>query len=231
MVTGIVLAVAVLTLLLFIAVTSIGIGPQREVPNTFGKGLSVATSMITTSGFRVAGVKYDPQSKATSGSVIAQHPIAGTRMKPGADVVLTVAGSARVVTAPRQASIPTAMTTANTATTANPTATAAAPTSAASGTTTTSSGGTSTATVPDVVGMVDSFAKKKLEAAGLKYEIANIADTTQKDGVVLACEPAPGTTVGKDSMVKITVNSPPKSIKLTNYAGMKEADVPAGPAK
>lgn len=76
--------------------------------------------------------------------------------------------------------------------------------------------------VPDVVGMVDSFAKTKIETVGLKYTVSNIIDLTQKDDVVLSCDPAPGTPVSAGSSVKIVVNAPPKSIKLLNYTGITE---------
>lgn len=95
MVTGILCAVLVIGALLYLAVINRGYGPLHQVPDAFGKDLSAALPLITEKGFRVAGVKYELSSKATPGTVIAQRPVAGTRVKPGEeDVFLTVAGAA-----------------------------------------------------------------------------------------------------------------------------------------
>ncbi|HEY3377145.1 MAG TPA: PASTA domain-containing protein [Armatimonadota bacterium] len=171
------------------------------VPDVTGKNIAVARTLITDIGFRPL-VTYDAASKMAPGNVIETTPHPGTRVKPGSDISLVVAGKAPIdkPITPR----PTYGETSDKE--------AVRP-------------ATTRVTVPDVEGTIEGKAKSKLEALGLKVVATTTNDPAQPDRVVVTSDPKPDTQVDPGAIVHITVNSlaartpEVKLLTVDNYVG------------
>lgn len=86
---------------------------------------------------------------------------------------------------------------------------------------------TNEVTMPAVIGLVDTAARQKLEGLGMKVEIIAVRNTSQREYMVLASDPAANSKLAPGATVKLTVNmlSPAANanINLLDYAG-KAAD-------
>jgi beta-lactam-binding protein with PASTA domain len=125
---------------------------------------------------------FSVPSQEPHGFVVAQSPRAGTNARKGSRVRLNVSQGA-----------PAATTTAA--------ATAPAPTT---------TGAAATANVPNVVGQSQVAAQRRLHAAGFRVRTVYVA-STQPQGTVVAQHPAPGTSLSRDSRVRINVSNGPNA--------------------
>ena len=123
---------------------------------------------------------FSVPSQEPRGFVVAQSPQSGTKAPKHSRVRLNVSQGA-----------PAATTTA--------TVTAPAPTTTAA---------TATAKVPSVVGQSQAAAQRRLRAAGFRVRTVYVA-STQPQGTVVAQRPAPGTSLRRDSRVRINVSNGP----------------------
>ena len=158
-------------------------GPQRvAVPTVVGRRRDDAVARIKQAGLVPA--VFSVPSQEPRGFVVAQSPQAGTKAAKHSRVRLNVSQGA-----------PAATTTT--------TATAPAPTT----TTTTAA---ATAKVPNVVGRSQSTAVRRLRAAGFHVRTVYVP-STQPRGTVVAQRPAPGTSLRRDSRVRINVSNGPNA--------------------
>ena len=78
-------------------------------------------------------------------------------------------------------------------------------------------------TMPEVIGLVDTEARQRLEKLGMKVEIIAIRDTSRREYMVVASNPAANSKLAPGSTVKLTVNlfstSAEANIRILDYAG------------
>ncbi|HEY6016904.1 MAG TPA: PASTA domain-containing protein [Gaiellaceae bacterium] len=185
--------------------------PAVAVPDL--AGLNVAAA-----GKRLADAKLKAQttqvtSTKPTGTVVSQAPPAGTKLKQGSVVTLSVAHGA-------------ATTTAATTTTATATTTAAATTTSAKTTTSAAPTHPSTAAVPDVTNGALADAADALAQAGLFPNVAYVPGT-EPLGTVLEQAKQAGTTVPWGSYVRVNVSKgspPPANATVPDLAGRPRAD-------
>lgn len=72
-------------------------------------------------------------------------------------------------------------------------------------------------TVPEVIGLTQDEAKKKIEALGLKFEVTDKEPSDKPQGTVLNTIPAVGTTVQPKAEIRIRVSSGPSTNKVPNF--------------
>ena len=162
---------------------SVSRGPQRvAVPNVVGRRRDDAIARIKGAGLVPA--VFSVPSQEPRGFVVAQSPQPGTKAPKHSRVRLNVSQGAP------------AATTTTTATSSAPTTT----------TTTTAA----TATVPNVVGESQAAAQRRLRASGFRVRTVYVA-STQPQGTVVAQRPAPGTSLRRDSLVRINVSNGPNA--------------------
>ncbi|HYZ79561.1 MAG TPA: PASTA domain-containing protein [Gaiellaceae bacterium] len=227
-----------------VALTVSGGKPKLAAPDVVGMAIAVAVKRL-----QAAGLKSRQRvifASAPPGRVVSQRPDAGTAVKKGATVALSVSRGPQRVAVPnvvgrrrddaiariKQAglvagvfSVPSReprgfvvaqspqsgtkapkhsrvrLNVSQGAPAATTTATAPAPT-------TTAAGGAATAKVPNVVGRSQAAAQRRLRAAGFRVRTVYVA-STQPQGTVVAQHPAPGTSLRRDSRVRINVSNGP----------------------
>jgi eukaryotic-like serine/threonine-protein kinase len=162
-------------------------GPQRvAVPNVVGRRRDDAIARIKQAGLVPA--VFSVPSQEPRGFVVAQSPRSGTKAAKHSRVRLNVSQGAPAAT-----------------TTASTTAPAPAPTT---------TGAAATAKVPNVVGQSQAAAQRHLRAAGFRVRTVYVA-STQPQGTVVAQRPAPGTSLRRDSRVRINVSNGPNAKPAT----------------
>ncbi|MDP4177434.1 MAG: Stk1 family PASTA domain-containing Ser/Thr kinase [Bacillota bacterium] len=73
-------------------------------------------------------------------------------------------------------------------------------------------------TVPNIVGLTESDAKKKLETLGLKYvQAGNSSNTDKPAGTITECNPTSGTSVKKGTEIRAIVSSGQKSAEIPDF--------------
>jgi serine/threonine-protein kinase len=206
--TGIVAVLLIIGIIVVVVMRNKNSSGLVKVPDVVGQNAPAATSMLTGLGFRVL-TEYDETSKLVPGKIVDQRPQADTQVPPKSDVVITIAGKAP--RAGRPAPPPPGPQPGNATNQQATNATANNNTAAAS----------AQVAVPDVVGMADNFAKGKLTAVGLKVEEVTVTDPSQREGVVIACDPKPNSMVNKNSTVRISVTGKPAAAATTGSADNK----------
>lgn len=149
---------------------------QATIPNVVGQPLSSARAALRGAGL-VAAV-FDVPSAQPKGTVVAQHPAANTKVARGSKVRINVSTGSAGQTP----------TTAGTTTRGTTTTTPAA----------------KTVRVPKVVGLQQSAAQRRLNAAGLGSRVVYIA-SPKPAGQVIGQSPAAGTQAKRGSKVRIDV--------------------------
>ncbi len=82
--------------------------------------------------------------------------------------------------------------------------------------------------VPDVSGMDESSAQKKLEDAGFTVGTSNFVYSSNYDeGIVIETSPAAGSTVSKDTEIIMSVSRGAQKITVPNVVGMNDDDAQA----
>ncbi len=76
-------------------------------------------------------------------------------------------------------------------------------------------------TVPDVRGAAADDAQQTLSDAGLKAKTSKQQSENVPEGQVISQSPAPGSRVGRDAVVKLTVSSGPPMVKVPDVVGEK----------
>jgi beta-lactam-binding protein with PASTA domain len=170
-----------------------------QVPDLVARSEADAAEELTSEGLEARVVRV--ASRRAAGTVIAQNPAAGERVRRGSTVRVNVSRGRSATTT----TTTTATTTATTTTTRLTTTTRRA-TTTREATTTTTGPARAPASVPDVVGLDEPTAERDLQQAGFAVRSVsrNTADPAQ-DGVVLGQRPAGGTRARAGSQVTITV--------------------------
>jgi len=151
------------------------------VPQVVGQSQGSAVNALTAKGLKP--VLHNVASSRPAGTVIAQKPPAGKEVDKGSKVTLNVSTGTGPST-----------TTTTTATTVTDTAT--------------STSGATTVSAPRVSGLAEAPALRRLNVAGLRATVV-FRKSSQPVGRVLSQSPAPGSSVQRDSRVRIVVSSGP----------------------
>jgi serine/threonine-protein kinase len=138
---------------------------------------------------------FDVPSEEPKGIVVSQSPPAGAQAPPDSRVRINVSSGE-----------PSGQTTARTETTQT------APT-------------VTRVSVPNVVGLAQTPALRRLRAAGLKGVVA-YATSTQPLGRVIAQRPTPGTRAQRDSQVTITVSAGNGTVEQVEVPDVRGTDLP-----
>lgn len=170
-----------------------------QVPDLVGRSEADAAEELTSEGLEARVVRV--ASRRAAGTVIAQNPAAGERVRRGSTVRVNVSRGRSATT-----TTTTTATTTTTTTTTRLTTTTRRATTTREATTTTTGPARAPASVPDVVGLDEPTAERDLQQAGFAVRSVsrNTADPAQ-DGVVLGQRPAGGTRARAGSQVTITV--------------------------
>ncbi len=81
------------------------------------------------------------------------------------------------------------------------------------------SNGPTTVKVPDVVGLSEADAKRRVRSAGLRSEIERESSTKVAEGTVIRTDPGPGRLTERDSSVTLFVSSGPGQVVVPNVVG------------
>jgi eukaryotic-like serine/threonine-protein kinase len=213
------------------------------VPDVTGMPSAQAQSAITSAELKFVSTGQVPSGSIASGNVVSEDPTAGTRVRRGSQVGVTVSTGKPVAAAPSVTGLdlqnasdqivsaglvvgkvtsktdPTFP--ANTVISQSPTA--GAEVVAGSAVDLVLSAGKAMVTVPDVRGMTQDAATTKLQ--GLKM-VVDVATTysTQPKGVVINQGPAAGTNVPAGSTVTLSVSKGATPVKVPDVTGAQAAD-------
>lgn len=81
--------------------------------------------------------------------------------------------------------------------------------------------------VPNIVGLTEDDAKRKLEDLKLIMEVENRVSSEEPEGKVLKVYPDVGVNVKENSVVKVTLSAGPKKVKVPNLKNMDTASAEA----
>jgi serine/threonine-protein kinase len=237
-----VVLLALLGGLLFWFITSNDDGTQVAVPSVVGLPQAEAERRLEEAEL-VAKVTNAPSAEMQAGNVISQNPTKDTQVDTGSTVEIVVSTGAEMVEVPDVTSlaqaaaekaltdlglVPDVQTEENadaepgTVIRQNPPAL----TPAAPGSTVTIVVATEVGTVVVPGGLVGSplaQAQAAIQAAGLRFETADEQPSaTVPNGSVISVEPGSGTTVDKNSTVRVVVSTGPEQIAVPNVMGNTE---------
>jgi eukaryotic-like serine/threonine-protein kinase len=86
------------------------------------------------------------------------------------------------------------------------------------------SNGPSTVRVPDVVGLEEADARRRLRRSDLRADIEREGSTKVAAGVVIRTDPGPGRPAERDSAVTLVVSSGPAQVTVPNVVGESQED-------
>jgi beta-lactam-binding protein with PASTA domain len=89
------------------------------------------------------------------------------------------------------------------------------------------SNGPSTVKVPDVVGLDQTDARRRLRAADLRVEVDRESSTKVPKGTVIRTDPGPGRPAERDSAVTLVVSSGPSQVTIPSVVGETQEDAVA----
>ena len=173
-------------------------GKRVQVPDVVGQPSADAQAALKQAGFAYTIVVV-PSDQAR-GTVVSQAPQGGTAAPQGSKVRVNVASGSGG-------------------------GGAGTGTTATTGQTTTSTTPTASVSVPRVVGLNQTVAQRRLQAAGLTSNVVYVS-STQPAGRVVAQRPLPGTKVKRGSRVRLNVSTGPNpqaSRAVPDVTGQDEA--------
>jgi eukaryotic-like serine/threonine-protein kinase len=211
----------------------------KPVPDVKGMDRAAATVVLEESGFVVGTVDEKFDEKAPIGEILEQDPLAGLPMKKGTPVNLVVSKGPDLVVVPNivkrtQAEADALLTEAGLA---SRVASSAFHPEIPAGSVISQSPkkgdqvlrdstvsyvislGAEQAVVPDVEGMTQSRATKRLQSAGFKVKVNTSDSTSVKEGVVITQSKSAGGSYPKGSSVTITVSTGPPMVKVPDVTG------------
>ena len=89
------------------------------------------------------------------------------------------------------------------------------------------SNGPGTVKVPDVLGLTEADAKRRVRAAGLRPTTEQESSAKVPAGIVIRTDPSGGRPVDRRSAVTLTVSSGPEQVDVPDVTGQDEADAVA----
>ena len=232
-----ILALALLALLGFLAVSGLLSADKKEVPRVVGKQLIEARQKLERAGFDVKTERV--KSPADLDDVVDQDPNGGEQADEGSTVTLVVSngpGNALVPSVEGQtrtqairtlerAHFDVTVSDEPSETVPDGTAIRTFPrqgTSVEQGSRVTLkvSSGPEQITVPDVTGLSRGSAEDSLTREGLKVSVREESSDQPKDDVV-SQDPAGGTQVDSGSRVTITVSTGPEQVEVPDVTGLE----------
>ncbi len=210
---------------------------KKVVPAVAGEQVSVAQAQLQNAGFNPVLIYRTDSHK--SGTVIAQNPLGGTKVKEGANVTLTVSQGPGSTTIPsvsflseaaakkaiKQARLKVSRVQAEhsdqipvgDATRTDPVAGTLLPVNA--GVTLFVSSGKPNVNVPDVTGLSQGSATSQLSNAGFKVAVSNQTSTTVSPGNVISQNPGGGASEPPGTTVTIVVAQAPPKVQVPDVTG------------
>ena len=213
------------------------------VPDVTGTTQAQAQATLSASGFTMVVAGQSPSLDVLAGSIVSENPSAGTEVRSGSQVGVTVSTGKPAATVPSVAglglqaassSIASAglvvgvITNQNSSTFPANTVISESPHAGEKLTAGDSvdlvvSAGQAKVALPDVRGMSQANASAKLTNLGLVVDVGSVY-SSQPSGVVVTQGPAAGTTVVARSTVTISVSKGLAPVKVPNVKGALEAD-------
>jgi eukaryotic-like serine/threonine-protein kinase len=89
------------------------------------------------------------------------------------------------------------------------------------------SNGPSTVRVPDVVGLAEADARRRLRRAELRADVERESSTKVPEGTVIRTDPGPGRPAERDSAVTLVVSSGPQQVTIPSVVGETQEDAVA----
>jgi len=89
------------------------------------------------------------------------------------------------------------------------------------------SNGPSTVRVPDVVGLAEADARRRLRRAELRADVERESSTSVAEGTVIRTDPGPGRPAERDSAVTVFVSSGPEQVTVPSVVGEAQEDAVA----
>jgi serine/threonine-protein kinase len=86
------------------------------------------------------------------------------------------------------------------------------------------SNGPSTVKVPDVLGLVERDARRRIRSAGLRAAIQKESSTSVLEGNVIRTDPGAGRAIERGDSVTLFVSTGPKQIVIPDVTGLDESD-------
>jgi serine/threonine-protein kinase len=234
------MALLLLGLLAFLALSGLLGAEKKDVPNVVGKQLIQAREQLERAGFDVRTERV--RSQADFDEVLDQDPDAGEEADEGSTVTLEVSRGPGNVLVPSVANRPQEQAIneledagLKVSVESRPSdeiedglaigTTPKAGKSVVKGTRITLfvSSGPEQVAVPDVVGLSRDSAQDSLRGEGLKVVVREESSDKPEDEV-LSQDPAAGTEVDAGTRVTITVSSGPKQVNVPDVVGLSAAD-------
>jgi serine/threonine-protein kinase len=216
-------------------------GGTITVDSVVGQQEAAARATLEAQGFTVSVVRR-PNDEIGKGVVVRQDPGAGTKLKKGENVELTVSDGKGSVKVPDVVGLDfeeaqTALqdkglnvvrhdeasddVDAGKVTRTNPPADA--PVERGSDVEVFVSSGAAQVSVPDVSGADQVAATQTLNNAGLHVQKASQASSSVPSGTVIDTDPAAGTPVPRGSTVTINVSTGPEQVQVPNVIGQTQS--------
>ncbi len=234
------MALLLLGLLAFLALSGVLGAEKKEVPRVVGKQLIQAREQLERAGFDVRTERV--RSQADFDEVLDQDPDGGEEADEGSTVTLEVSRGPGNVLVPSVASRPQEQAINELQDAGLKVSTESRPSDdidegLAIGTTPRAgksvtkgsrvtllvSSGPEQVAVPDVVGLSRDSAQDSLRGEGLKVVVREEPSDTTEDEVI-SQDPAAGTEVDAGSRVTITVSSGPEQVTVPDVIGLPAAD-------
>jgi serine/threonine-protein kinase len=89
------------------------------------------------------------------------------------------------------------------------------------------SNGPGTVKVPDVIGLTETDAKRRLRAANLRPKVEQESSPKVAEGIVIRSDPSPGRPVDRKSAVTLVVSSGPQQVEIPDVKGLNQEDAVA----
>jgi beta-lactam-binding protein with PASTA domain len=241
---GLWIALAVLAVLLAAGGTWLFASRQSiVVPDVTGKPSAEAQATLSSAGLKMVVTGQSPSTSIAVGSVVSEEPTAGSKVRRGTTVGVSLSTGKPTVAAPTVTGLDLQTATVNIANaglivgTVTTQSSAAFPVntvisqapaagvemSANSPINLVVSAGQVKVTVPDVRGLTESEATEKIESLGLVPDIGR-AFSNEPSGLVLNQTPSAGTAVNAGATVAITVSKGQAPVQVPNVEGAQTAD-------
>jgi beta-lactam-binding protein with PASTA domain len=89
------------------------------------------------------------------------------------------------------------------------------------------SNGPGTVKVPDVIGLTQTDARRRLRALKLRPQVVRESSAKVADGLVIRTDPGPGRPVDSESTVTVVVSTGPEQVQVPDVTGLDQTDAVA----
>jgi beta-lactam-binding protein with PASTA domain len=194
-------------------ITGSSVRASTEVPNTIGKSRDEAVTAVRDAGLKPKA--FTVSSSQPKGTVVAQNPEQGQRVVDGSTVRLNVSNGASPGAAPPPPPPPGATPPPPPPPAPPPPPPPAPPASV---------------TVPDVSGLQQDVAQRKLNLAGLKSGVVYL-ESDEERATVVSQAPAGGTTRARGTRIQLNAAFGPRPGTLKGVPDVRNLDPAAARAK